>query len=111
MNRLISRLSVAVLAVQTISVAQASTCSRAIEDLRHAASLSRRYPDAGPTAPQSVGAQLGHQPTPRSVATAEAAAQSAFAALLARATAFDAVGRSGACLRAVEHARQSLVSN
>jgi hypothetical protein len=49
-------------------------------------------PDAGPTAPQTIGAQLSHQPT-----QAEKRAQGAFAAALERAKRFDASNDRAAC--------------
>ena len=47
--------------------------------------VSAGNPNAGPMAPQSIGAQLGYQPTPASIKRAEQRAKAAFAATLARA--------------------------
>jgi hypothetical protein len=54
-------------------------------------------PNAGPVAPQSIGAQVDRQPTPGSVQRAEDRAQAAFDAALARAKRLDSQGnRTGA---------------
>jgi hypothetical protein len=110
-----SRISVVfiVLAVlgATPSLARAGACRDEIEQLRSAARRVANNPDAGPTAPQSVGAQLGHQPTPESVRQAEKRAQSRFVAILARARTLDARGRHAQCMRAVAGARRTLELN
>ena len=82
-----------------------------IEQLQSAARRVATNPDEGPTARQSVGAQLGHQPTPASVKQAEKQAQSRFAAILARARVLDAQGRHTQCMRAVADARRTLDMN
>jgi hypothetical protein len=95
----------------TPSLAHASGCRDEIAQLQSAARRAATNPDTGPTARQSVGAQLGHQPTPESVMQAEKQAQSRFAAILARAQALDARGRHAQCKRAVADARQMLELN
>jgi hypothetical protein len=62
-------------------------------------------PASGPTAPQSIGAQLHHQPTPGSVEGAESKARADGAAALARARAADAAGDARACMRALDEAK------
>jgi len=69
--------------------------------MQKAAHQSAANPATGPTAPQSVGAQLGHQPTPASVRQAEQQAQSSFEATLARARALDGEGRHAECMQIV----------
>jgi hypothetical protein len=59
-----------------------------------------------PSAPQSVGAQLHHQPTAQSVQSAESAAGAAAAAALDRARAADAAGDAAACDKALKEAKQ-----
>ena len=59
-----------------------------------------------PSAPQSVGAQLHHQPTAQSVQSAEGAAAAAAAAALDRARAADAAGDAAACAKALKEAKQ-----
>jgi hypothetical protein len=61
-------------------------------------------PGAGPSATETTGAKLGHQPTPASVEAAETIAQSRFASLLANARALDARGKDAACIRALTEA-------
>ena len=59
-----------------------------------------------PSAPQSIGAQLHHQPTAQSVQSAESAAGAAAAAALDRARAADAAGDAAACDKALKEAKQ-----
>jgi len=70
---------------------------------------------AGATAKQSVAAMLSHQPTPRSIAKAEAAigdlspeAQQALAGAMDRAREADASGDRTACDRALDDARRTI---
>jgi hypothetical protein len=63
-------------------------------------------PDIGPTAPQSVGAQLHHQPTPGSVEHGERVANADADAALERARKADADGNSVACNQALGEARR-----
>jgi|SRR5882757_5562165 len=49
------------------TVAQAGPCSEDIAQFEAAMRRSAGNPNAGLTAPQSVGAELGHQPTPGSL--------------------------------------------
>src|ERR1700752_348032 len=60
-------------------------CEAEIERLQAGAASSRPGSLAGPTAPQSIEAQLGYQPTPASVERAEQTAQSRLAGVLATA--------------------------
>jgi hypothetical protein len=70
---------------------------------------------AGATGKQSVAATLSHQPTPRSIAKAEAAigdlspeAQQALARAMDRAREADALGDRTACDRALDDARSAI---
>jgi hypothetical protein len=90
------------------SLAHVTASRDEIAQLQSAARRVATNPDAGPTGRQSVGAQLGHQPTPESVRRAEKQAQSRFAAALARARALDARGKLAQCKRAVADARRML---
>ena len=60
---------------------------------------------AVPTAPQTIGAQLGHQPTPASVRRADKRARAGLDAVLARAKRLDA-RNDGACMQALDQAKQ-----
>jgi hypothetical protein len=86
--------------------AHAGPCSNAIAQFEQTVRQSADNPDAGPTARQTTGAQLGHQPTPGSVARAEARAEGTFEAALARAKRFDARGNRAGCTRALAAARR-----
>jgi hypothetical protein len=79
-----------------------------IARLENTLSQSKNDPAIGPTAPQSVDAQLGYQPTPDSVKRAEADARGRFATILDRAKAFDAEGKAAECMQAVAAARLEL---
>src|SRR5262245_48707305 len=92
---------------QSVGMAQAGPCSEEIAQLRQAAAIS----GAGPTAPQSIGAQLRRQPTPASVERAEQTAQSNFTALLNRAEVLDSEGKHAACMQAVVTAKRMLELN
>src|SRR5215470_1369851 len=96
---------VAVLLLSTASV-RAGPCSAAIAQFEQTVRQSANDPDAGPTARQSIGAQLRHQPTPGSVARAEARAQGTFAAALARAKRLDVRGNRAGCAEALAAAKR-----
>lgn len=58
-----------------------------------------------PSAPQSVGAQLHHQPTPGSVESAERQARADSEAALERARQADAANDAALCARALQEAK------
>jgi len=89
-----------------IASAHAGPCTSAIAQFEQALRQSGNDPDAGPTARQTIGAQLGHQPTPSSVKRADQQAQTNFAAALARAKRLDARGNRSGCRRALAEARR-----
>jgi len=82
-------------------LAFASDLSRA----HRAQTQSAGKPDAGPFAPQSIGAQIDRQPTPASIKRAEKRAQAIFAVTLARAKRLDARGNRAGCTRALSAAK------
>jgi len=86
--------------------AEAGPCSKDITSFEEAVHRSAGDPNAGPVAPQSIGAQLSHQPTPRSIKRAQQRAQAAFDAALARAKRLDARGDRGGCTRALTQAKR-----
>ena len=86
--------------------AHAGPCSNAIAQFEQTVRQSANNPDAGPTARQSIGAQLDRQPTPGSVARAEARAQTTFEGALARAKRLDARGNRAGCTRALAAAQR-----
>jgi hypothetical protein len=77
----------------TVASAQAGPCSSAVPAFEQDVLNSAKKADAGPTAPQSIGAQLHHQPNRDSVRRAEDAAQVALEEVLSRAKTLDAEGK------------------
>ena len=70
---------------------------------------SATNPNAGLAAPQSVGAQLGHQPTVASMKLAEERLKSKFSTNLARAKRLDAQGDRLGCQRALTAAKRMYI--
>jgi hypothetical protein len=91
-----------------VASAHATPCGDEIARLERANNQAASNPAVGPTERQSVGAQLGHQPTPETVKRAEAASEQSFAATLNRAKAFDAQGKAAECMEAVAAAKLKL---
>jgi hypothetical protein len=89
-----------------IAPAHAGPCTSKIAQFEKAVRQSVGNPNAGPMAPQSVGAQLDRQPTPASIKRAEQQAQTTFAATLARAKRLDAQGNRAGCTRALAAAKR-----
>jgi hypothetical protein len=90
----------------SVEAAQAGQCLTQIDQFEMAIQ-SPMAADAGPTAPETIGAKLGHQPTPASVEIAASRAQSRFASLVAKAKALAAEGKDAACVRALTDAEES----
>lgn len=88
--------------VITAASATASPCGGQILQFEQA---MQQRPDLVATAPQSIDAQLEHQPTPSSVAQAEATAKGNVLSALDKAKALDAEGQDGECLVALARAR------
>ncbi|MGA7807752.1 hypothetical protein [Bradyrhizobium sp.] len=89
--------------------AQAGPCTADISQFEATIHRSAGEPLAGLTARQSVDAQLGHQPTPESVHTADQRLQSRFSAAMARAKRDDAQGNRSGCSRALNAAKKIYV--
>jgi hypothetical protein len=89
-----------------IGSAHAGPCTTAIAQFENAVRQLAGNPNAGPMAPQSIGAQLDRQPTPGSIKRAEERAQATFAATLARAKRLDARGDRAGCTRALAAAKR-----
>src|ERR1700731_2807794 len=81
----------------SIPVAQAGPCSEDIAQFEAAMRQSAGNPNAGLTAPQSVGAQLDRQPTPESLKRAQERLQAKFSATMARAKRLDDKGDRAGC--------------
>jgi len=80
--------------------------SQAEQQIRKAQAASPPGGAGEPTAPQSIGAQLHHQPTPQAVESAESKARADAEAALDRARKADAEGNASACAKALKEARQ-----
>jgi hypothetical protein len=92
-----------------IPVAQAGPCSEDIAQFEAAIRQSAGNPNAGLTAPQSVGAQLDRQPTPDSLKKTQERMQSKFSATMARAKRLDAKGDRTGCIRALSAAKRMYI--
>lgn len=99
----------AVTFIGAASTAQAGPCTTQISQveqrIRQAQAASPPGGAGEPSAPQSVGAQLHHQPTPGSVQSAEHKARVDSEAALNRARKADAAGNASACAKALTEAR------
>jgi hypothetical protein len=109
-RRAISRLSATLVVAAVLGLgvgaAHAGPCSSRIAQFEQAVRQSAGNPNAGPMAPQSIGAQLDRQPTPASVRRAEQKAQATFAATLARAKRLDAQRNRAGCTGALAAAER-----
>jgi hypothetical protein len=85
---------------------QSGPCSVELAQIERHVAQSKSNPLEGPTASQTVGAQLHHQPTSRSVQRAERKADADFQAALAQAREANAKGDAAACAKALKRARQ-----
>jgi hypothetical protein len=92
-----------------IPAAQAGPCSEDIAQFEAAIRQSAGNPNAGLTAPQSVGAQLDRQPTPASLKKTQERLRSEFSATMARAKRLDARGDRTGCVRALSAAKRMYI--
>jgi hypothetical protein len=79
--------------------------ARVENNIRQAQAVAQPGGAGEPSGPQSVGAQLHHQPTPGSVEVAERKAKADAQGALDRARAADANGDAAACARALQEAK------
>ncbi len=87
-----------------IAWANPGPCTKDIAAFEQAIAANAHNPEAGPRAPQTTAAQLGHQPTQATIKEAEDAAHARFASSMARAKTLDAEGRSS-CEQALAEAK------
>jgi hypothetical protein len=92
--------------IYSFGTAQSGPCTAEIAQLKAQIAATAPGPESGPTATQSVGAQLHHQPTPDSVRHAEHAANADADAALARAQQADAEGNAELCARSLSEAKR-----
>jgi len=88
-----------------LTAAQAGPCTARIKQFEKTMRETSSDPGIGPGLPQSIGAQISHQPTPQSVNRAEERAQAGFEAVLARAKKLDREGKRAACMEALTDAK------
>jgi hypothetical protein len=88
------------------AAAQAGPCTTQIAQLQTQIGRLATGPEGGPSGPQSIGAQLHHQPTPGAVQHAQAAANADADAALDRARKADAQSDSRGCQDALRQARE-----
>lgn len=80
-------------------------CSAELAQVVRQVAQSKSNPLEGPTAPQTVRAQLHHQPTRGSVRRAERKADADFQSALAQARRANYEGDAAACTRALDRAK------
>jgi len=92
------------------AAAQAGPCAKQIAEVEERISQLQQKPSslgAGqPSASQTVGAQLHHQPTPGSVESAQSKANADATAALGRARKADDAGDAAACAAALVEAKR-----
>ena len=99
-------IAAAALSMGGIDAAHAGPCTAEIAKVERKIHRIQPGPASGPSAPQSIGAQLHHQPTPGSVESAEHKARAEAEAALDRARRADAAGNAAACTRALREAKE-----
>jgi hypothetical protein len=87
------------------AVAHSGPCTPQIEQLERQIGQASSGIQSGPTAPQSIEAQLHHQPTPAKVREAEHRAIANAVAVLQRARQADSEGSLVACTEALTDAK------
>lgn len=110
MTRKISRYGALVIVANVstlrIDAATAGPCAKEINTFRNSLSHDAKgEPTFVASAPQSIGAQLKHQPTQESVVRAKKQAQGQIFAVLAQADAFDLEGERSECMATVAKAK------
>lgn len=92
----------AVIAVlSSISAAHAGPCTVQIAQIEQRISADNANISNGPSAPQTIGAQLGRQPTPATVQSAEHTANSLAQAALDRVRKANDAGNAAVCREAL----------
>jgi hypothetical protein len=93
-------------ALAAITPAQSGPCTEEIAQLERQVANIAPGTQTGPTAPQSIGAQLHRQPTPGSIQQAERVANKDADAALAPAKKADAAGNAAECNAVLQKARE-----
>jgi hypothetical protein len=89
--------------------AHAGPCTDDIAQFQQTVRQSAGDPGAGLTAPQSIGAQLGHQPTRGSAKRTEERLHAKFSARMALAEKLDKQGDRAGCMRALAAAKRMYI--
>ena len=89
--------------------AHGGPCTAQIAQFERQIQRASADPDGGPTAPQTVEAQLHHQPTPVAVQNAESKGRENADAALQRAQKVDADGNAAECAIALDEAKHHWV--
>jgi hypothetical protein len=94
----------------SVADAQAGPCTKQIAEVERQILQLQATPSSSgaglPSAPQTMGAQLHHQPTPGSVESAQSKATADASAALGRARKADAAGDAAACASALDEAKR-----
>jgi hypothetical protein len=88
------------------AAAHSGPCKSQIEELERQIGHASSSAKIGPTAPQSIEAQLHRQPTPETVRNAERKANEDAAAALQRARQADTDDNPAACAKALDEAKR-----
>ena len=105
-NRSILAITAAAMLFGSAGAAQSGPCTAQIAQIEHQIGSDDAWPTVGLKAPQSVDAQLHHQPTPSSVGQAEHAANSDGDVAIDRAVKADAAGDGTRCSQELSAARR-----
>ena len=89
-----------------VGAAHSGPCTTQIVALEQQINTAPAIPEPGPSAPQSLGAQLHHQPTPGSVERGEHIANKDGDVALDRARKADGAGDAKTCNDALDEARR-----
>jgi hypothetical protein len=90
----------------SVGAAHSGPCTTQIVALEQQINTAPAIPEPGPSAPQSLGAQLHHQPTPGSVERGEHIANKDGDVALDRARKADGAGDAKTCNDALDEARR-----
>jgi hypothetical protein len=91
----------AVALLSTASFAHAGPCTAQIAQIQRQMNADNTSVSEGPSAPQTIGAQLGRQPTPATVQNGEHEASALAQAALDRVRKADDAGSAAACREAL----------
>jgi cell division septum initiation protein DivIVA len=94
---------VAVTLLSSVAVTHAGPCAQQISQVEQQIKALQANPPEGPSAPQSVGAQLGRQPTPSTVQRARQNAATLANEVLESARMADSDGDAAACEQALRN--------